>query len=1107
MPGDTRVRLLLEEILESGSSPEAVCRACPELLPQVRRRWRRVQALQAEVGALFPGPGSTAADVRDARPVRPAVELPDVPGYEVQAVLGRGGMGVVFKAWHLRLNRPVALKLLLDSAYATPAERARLLQEAELVAGLRHPNIVQVHDVGEQDGRPYFTMEFIEGGSLAEALAGTPQPARQAAGLLATLAEAVHVAHQAGIVHRDLKPGNVLLTADGTPKVSDFGLARHLDGGAGLTRTGTALGTPGYMAPEQALGQSRAVGPATDVYALGAILYELLTGRPPFRAQTAAETVQQAISQEPVPPSRLNAAVPRDAETICLKCLHKDPAKRYTSAAALADDLKRFLAGRPIAARRVGKTERLLRWVRRNPTGSALAVTALALLGLSFGAGLREWSRAAERRTETAKAVARIENVVRLQQEGRLLEARAVLDRVTDPGSHDLRERIERAEADLKLADRLEAIRLNRAAIVGGRLDLRANEARADRDYDRAFRAAGLGGADDDPTAVATRATSSNIRRVLLSALDDWALCADAPRRREWVLGVARKIDPAPPGWGSRVRDPAVWNDRAALTELARTAPVEEPTVQLLVALAERLRAAGGDAVSFLKRAHRSNHGDFWTNVALGDALVEKNNPGEAIRYYQAALAVRPGAAAVYNNLGIAIALSGRTDEAIDDFRSAVRIDPGFAHAHSNLGNCLRLERKYAEAMGHYRQAVAIDPDSITYQCNLGVALAESGQPNEAIDHYRLALRTGSKFAKVHSNLGNALWATGQLDQAIDHLRQAVNIRPEVPDYHNNLGNSLYAKGYPIEAVEQFRRAIELDPKYASAHSNLGIALAETELADEGIEHLQQAIRLDPKNPVALSNLGTAFAALSRLDEAIDSLQQALRIDPNLPEAHETLGRVLLASGRVGEAHATMRRFLDLLPPQHPRRPNAQQELQHCERLLTLEHRLPAVLLGKDRPVNADESLQFAVLGHGSKRYAVAARLSEEAFAAMPRLANDILAGHRYYAACAAARAGGGVGEGGKDLGVAERARWREQARRWLWADLVEWGRQLAAGSAADSALVRRTMAHWLFDPDLAGLRDASVIDVLAPDERRDCHMLWREVDELLHRARAAQKR
>src|SRR5438105_11372038 len=361
MTDNPRLRQLLDELYELHATPEEVCRSCPGWLPEVRAAWRAVGRVRAELDALFPAPTIRGAGAPALLPV--SASLPQVPGYNVEAELGHGGMGVVYRAWHLRLRRCVALKMLLAGAHAQPVERERFLREAAAVAGLRHPNIVQVYEVGDVDGQSYFTMELVEGGSLAQQIQGVPQPVRKAAALVATLADAVHAAHQSGIVHRDLKPANILLTADGTPKVTDFGLARRLQGGGALTLSGVPMGTPSYMAPEQAQGQRDAAGPATDVYALGAILYELLTGRPPFRAATAVETLQQVISQEPAPPSRLNK-VPRDLETICLKCLHKNPARRYVSAQDLADDLHHFLDGKSVVARPVGRLERVVKWAR-----------------------------------------------------------------------------------------------------------------------------------------------------------------------------------------------------------------------------------------------------------------------------------------------------------------------------------------------------------------------------------------------------------------------------------------------------------------------------------------------------------------------------------------------------------------------------------------------------------------------------------------------------------------------------------------------------------------------------------------------------------------------
>jgi serine/threonine-protein kinase len=412
-----------------------LCRDRPELLPELRRRIEAVRRLDVYPGfvhdiraemrrrieaaqpAQAPGgdtvaiegtsgerpaapggvPTTVVPTIAPTRPASPAA-LPAPPGYEIVRELGRGGMGVVYQARQVALDRPVALKMILAGAYADPGERARFRREAEAIARLQHPHVVQIHEVGEHDGLPYFSLEFCPGGSLAGKLAGTPWAPAPAAQLVETLARAIHAAHERGLVHRDLKPSNVLLTADGTPKIGDFGLAKRLDDPAGPTPSGAVMGTPSYMAPEQAGGRAHRITPAADVYALGAILYELLTGRPPFRGATAWETVGQVLSTEPVPPSQLQPKVPRDMETACLKCLAKEPLRRYASALELADELHRFLEGRPLKARPAGRLERLGRWGRRNPGVAALALAlALALAGGAAVSGW-QWSRAAAER-------------------------------------------------------------------------------------------------------------------------------------------------------------------------------------------------------------------------------------------------------------------------------------------------------------------------------------------------------------------------------------------------------------------------------------------------------------------------------------------------------------------------------------------------------------------------------------------------------------------------------------------------------------------------------------------------------------------------------------
>jgi hypothetical protein len=314
-------------------------------------------------------------------PVAPT-PLPDLPGYEMQGELGRGGMGVVYKARHLSLNRLVAVKMMHGGAGASAHDRARFKLEVEAVAGLQHPNIVQIYEVGEDAGTLYCSLEFVDGGTLGRKLAAGVLTPTESAHLVELLARAVHHAHQRGIIHRDIKPSNVLLMGDGTPKIADFGLAKRIEG-QGVTQSGTTiLGTPGYMAPEQADSKKRKIGIQTDVYALGATLYEMLTRRPPFHAETPLETVMKVLNDEPVPPTHWRSEVPHDLETICLKCLRKDAAARYASAEALADDLRRFQNGEPIQARPPTVLEKTRHWLKRQREPIALAVGALAVIVL-----------------------------------------------------------------------------------------------------------------------------------------------------------------------------------------------------------------------------------------------------------------------------------------------------------------------------------------------------------------------------------------------------------------------------------------------------------------------------------------------------------------------------------------------------------------------------------------------------------------------------------------------------------------------------------------------------------------------------------------------------
>lgn len=424
MASDTNVSELLlrwRELRQQKrvASPEELCANKPELLDELKRRIQAVEAMELRFGMgrdgsshdAPPEDGATAIDTNPPEPLGSAPDWVQIPGHEVLGIIDRGGMGIVYKARQVRLKRLVAVKMIRSETHAKPQHLARFKVEAEAVAHLQHPNIVQIYEVGEVDEHPYFAMEFVEGGSLARKIGGRPLPPLEAAELVATLAEAIHFAHQRGVIHRDLKPANILLTSEGTPKISDFGLAKLLNREMGLshpgaqTQSGVILGTPSYMAPEQAEGRTKEIGPLADIYALGAILYEMLTGKPPFAGDTPLETLLRVVSRDPVPPSREQPKVPRDLETICLKCLEKTPQRRYATAAVLADDLRCFLNGLPITARTISPFRRGLKLMKRRPEWTALAavlfIATVAVIDRTW-----IWYRAQEETRATAVRLA-----------------------------------------------------------------------------------------------------------------------------------------------------------------------------------------------------------------------------------------------------------------------------------------------------------------------------------------------------------------------------------------------------------------------------------------------------------------------------------------------------------------------------------------------------------------------------------------------------------------------------------------------------------------------------------------------------------------------------
>jgi serine/threonine-protein kinase len=1163
MTDNPRLGQLLDELLNSQATPEEVCSSCPELLPEVSARWRAMHRLRAELDALFPAPLEPGTSPPALLPG--GAGLPQVPGYEVEALLGYGGMGVVYKARHLALKRTVALKMLA-AGHSHPAERARFRAEAEAVARLQHPNIVQIHEIGEVAGLPFIALEFVAGGSLAGRLAGRPLPPRDAARLVAALAEAMHLAHSRNLVHRDLKPANVLLAGEADtpvgqcqPKVTDFGLVRQLDADSGHTHVGLVIGTPSYMAPEQAEGRAHAAGPAADVYALGAILYECLTGRPPFQGATPLQTLEQVRQREPAAPSSLNRRAPRDLETICLKCLRKEPERRYSSARELADDLGRFQRGEPVAARPVGAAERLRRWVWRRPAAAGLLAAVVLLVAAGGGgAGLLYQQQA-----QTDQEVRRILGQARcLLEEGWqaadlviLTQARSEANRAADIARsggaseavrqeaevvrEDAGARLERTEKNRNLLEALQDVLVPHETVAYlfgvANWPMAVTQPSADDQYAAAFRRWGL---DVDKAAEAEvvarlGAEPDPVVQELIAGLDGWMLERRQKRpEAAWrrLFGVADQLDGnerrrrlrallvggAPPRAegvaglvGVGPSWPALWEMAhgsawRALLEMRREIdPRTEPVLTVLL-LADAFAAVGDAARAerVLRQAVTARPAQVVLLGALG-RLLQRQGPSrlaEAIGYYRAARSQRP-------HLGLALSrallVAGKADEAAEVLQELAHRK---AHDHSPalffyLAVARFGQERYSEAEAACRKAINLKPDLAAAPSNHGAILRRRGKYIEAEAACRRAIDLEPDRAAAFSNLAGALLHQGKHGEAEAALGRAIDLKPDFAEAHFNLGNvRLHQQRYG-EAEAAFRKVLDLKPYWADAHSQLGAALYRREKYGEAEAAWRKAIDLQSDFAEAHYHLGNALFGQQRYAEAEEACRKAINLKPDFGQAYYNLGAALLQQARFDEAAASLKKADALLPAKDSLRLQARRLQRQCQRYRSLDARLPAILEGTEKPVNAAEQIEFARLCFLKKHYAAAARFSRNAFAAAPKLAEDVPASLRYNAACTAALAGCGRGKDADNLDDKERARWRRQALDWLRQDLTWWGRALDNGNAQTDAEVRRMMRHWQTDDDFAGLREPGAVAKLPPGERKEWLALWQEVAAVVRRA------
>jgi len=820
---------------------------------------------------------------------------PEVIGYEVLGELGRGGMGVVFLARQKGLNRPVALKMMLSGNLAELSNFERFRAEAATLGRLQHPGIIQIYEIGDHQGQPFFSLEYAAGGSLDSKVRGSPQSPAVAAELVEGLARAMQAAHQAGVIHRDLKPANILLSPLGAdsqetgfptitssnqrdgaldlkrwhPKITDFGLAKCVGDESGQTRSGDVLGTPSYMAPEQASGKIQEIGPCSDIYALGAILYELLTGRPPFRGENAWDTIAQVVEADPVPPRRLQPKVPRDLETICLKCLEKAPARRYRRADELAGDLQRFREGRPIQARPVSVIGRGWKLVKRRPLVSTLLL--LVALGLG-GSGML--------------AVENLRKEKQLAEQGieQLRRSEAERDQVRDM-LHDA----EGAAAAQRWRD-AEALLAPARSLIAGNADLTEYRARADQLH---AQVTGFGRAADTLQRFTAHCEEAHFYQSQMTGLNfaaNVAMTRTAARAALALFGMGEKGR----------REPAIGSHYNAGEKQKIAAGCYEQLLLLAAALAQPLTAE-----------HEDGRKQAGLALALLDRADQMGLPPTRVLHLQRSQALRQ---------------QGDASGSEDEMRKAQAIAPTHILDFFLLGLESYRRGDYTEALKQFDQVLAKQEHHFWARYLSGLCHVKKSTPAHALAAVRDLTGCAEQrpdFAWVFLVRGYLHTEAGDFTVAERDFERA-STRADTPAARYTLlvnrGVLRLRQRKFTESIADFERAIELQPDRYQARMDLARAYQETKLLELALKEYDAALRCaaapgaDP-GPRVLAAAYRSRAALQvqrdRTEEAASDYLEASRKDPRASD-HIERGRILLKARQNDKALGALDEALKL---------------------------------------------------------------------------------------------------------------------------------------------------------------------------------------------------
>jgi len=847
------------------------------------------------------GPGDDPA----ARPERPAAPLdPEIEKaaadpknrfgkYVLLRELGAGGMGVVFKAWQSDLRRIVALKFIRGVEAQHDLER--FFREAQLSATLSHPGIAPIYESGVHDGKHFFAMQYVEGLTLDRFLAATPRPAiRKVVEILAHVAEAVDYAHEHGIIHRDLKPANVMIDGRGRAYVMDFGLAKSVRTGSSLTGSGFAVGTPSYMSPEQAQGEAHTIGPRSDVYALGAVLYEICAGRPPFAADNVVQILVDVVHRDPDPPRKFNPKLHPELETVALKALEKDPARRYASAADFAADLRRWLDGEPVLARPAGTVSRFVRKIRKHKLAAAGA--AALLVGLSFLLGT--WAfRASEQRTRSDAKPYYEEAAALYDAANRLRLISKLPDDALEQYKPQLRRAQENAERAVQrdpafgeahfLLGRIHCLLLNRDAAIDDFTRTIARDPAHLRAYvERALLRLQIFGAKHGLTSVSLR-TGTKAPQLYWNPLG-----ADADRERAGIL-----------------------SDLEAASRLAE----RDYEKELLRGATELTlwRSGSGEglqrAEEHLLKARSLLSNDPVPLQLLSICRLLQGDYAGAANFAATAIELAPNDHALLYYASTILHYAGRNDEALAAVDRALRINPTHAGLHNVRANILVQQKDYPGARIAFETALRFDPRDSVSMCNLGFFLYQISHVEEAADVYGRAVDADPSNVDGYEGRAICAMALGKLEEAEKDMDKVVALRPTADTYSNRGAMRSQRKRF-AEAMEDYQQALKLEPQNAAVYYNIGLLKAREGKHAEAVEPHRRAIELGRVQADGYVALAKALNKTRRFAEAEEAATQALKLAPGNGTAYADRALARAEQGQVADSIDDYLKALEKLP-------------------------------------------------------------------------------------------------------------------------------------------------------------------------------------------------